>query len=304
MKVYDVHIHSSSVLDSEQLLKQMAEAGVWGGSVFSQHPQCFSGLGRHSAVGRERLSMVLEACKGQEGRLFPVLWIHPDEPDTIDLIAEAAERGIAAFKCICNSFYIGEEKGIRMLEAVARTGKPIFFHSGILWDDSPSSKYNRPLNWEELLDRSSGTIDRLQGLRFSLGHCSWPWYDECIALYGKFLANLRQHPEDNIEMFFDLTPGTPVSYRYDLFRKLLNCGYDVEHNILWGTDCTAEDYNSEWAKKWLGTDNAIMDALNISEGIREHIFQKNYERFLGLPGCEHHVLIPVSSDGRAVSCEQ
>ena len=174
MKVYDVHIHSSSVLDSEQLLKQMAEAGVWGGSVFSQHPQCFSGLGRHSAVGRDRLSMVLEACKGQEGRLVPVLWIHPDEPDTIDLIAEAAERGIAAFKCICNSFYIGEEKGIRMLEAVAGTGKPIFFHSGILWDDSPSSKYNRPLNWEVLLDRSSGTIDRLQGLRFSLGPCSWP----------------------------------------------------------------------------------------------------------------------------------
>ena len=298
MKVYDMHMHTKGLLDGESTLERMGLAGVNGGSVFSLHPRCYTSLGVHDMEGRDRLNLVLESCRNYEEWLFPVLWIHPDEPDLTSLIEEAAQRGIAAFKCICNDFYIGEEKGIRMLEAVAKTGKPIFFHSGILWDDSPSSKYNRPLNWEELLNRSEGTINRIRGLRFSLAHCSWPWYDECIALYGKFLANFRAHPEDDIQMFFDLTPGTPVSYRFDLFRKLLNCGYDVEHNILWGTDCFADDYNDEWARKWLGTDNAIMDQLNISTAIRENIFHKNAERFLGLPGSESHTLTTVGCDGR------
>ena len=299
VKIYDVHVHSNGLLDGQRTLERMARAGVCGGSVFSLHPGCFTALGAHDLDGRARLNMVLESCKGCEGRLFPVLWIHPDEEGLPALIAEAAERGIGAFKCICNDFYIGDEKGVRMLEAVAKTGKPIFFHSGILWDDSPSSKYNRPLNWEELLNRKEGTIDRIRGLRFSLGHCSWPWYDECIALYGKFLANFRAHPEDDLQMFFDLTPGTPASYRFDLLRKLLNCGYDVEHNILWGTDCFAEDYNDEWARTWLGTDNAIMDALNVPSWIRENIFSKNAERFYGLPGAEAHTPATVSCDGRA-----
>ena len=298
MKVFDVHTHRSTALDGDQLLRQMGEAGVCGGCVFSQEPTCYPSLGGEPHDGRTRLDQVLRACEGHRDRLFPVLWIHPDEPDTLELIDEAARRGIAAFKCICNSFFVGEARSIAMLEAVARTGKPIFFHSGILWDDSSSSKYNRPLNWEELLDRAAGNIDRLRGLRFSLAHASWPWYDECIALYGKFLANFRQHPEDDIQMFIDLTPGTPVSYRFDLLRKLLNCGYDVDHNILWGTDCTAEDYNADWARKWLGIDNGIMDELNIPTETRERIFNRNIARFLGLPGCEQHVVVPVGSDGR------
>ena len=299
MKVYDVHVHSNGLVDGKRTLERMARAGVSGGSIFSQHPPFYDSLGAHDKDARPRLKLVLESCRGCEGRLFPVLWIHPDEPDVPEVVAEAADRGIAAFKCICNNFYIGEEKGVAMLEAVAKTGKPIFFHSGILWDDSPSSKYNRPLNWEELLNRSEGTIDRIRGLRFSLGYCSWPWYDECIALYGKFLANFRAHPEDDIQMFFDLTPGTPVSYRFDLLRKLLNCGYDIDHNILWGTDCFCEDYNDEWARKWLGTDNAIMDELNIPARIRENIFHKNAERFYGLPGSEPHVPATVGCDGRS-----
>lgn len=299
MKVIDVHIHSKGLVDGESTLERMNLAGVNGGSVFSLHPRCYPSLGVHDLDGRDRLNLVLESCRNYGDWLFPVLWIHPDEPDLFNLIEEAAQRGIAAFKCICNNFYIGEEKGVRMLEAVAKTGKPIFFHSGILWDDSPSSKFNRPLNWEELLNRREGTIERIRGLRFSMGHCSWPWYDECIALYGKFLADFRAHPEDDIQMFFDLTPGTPASYRFDLFRKLLNCGYDVEYNILWGTDCFAEDYNDEWARKWLGTDNAIMDELNISAEIRENIFHKNAERFYGLPGSEAHVPATVGCDGRS-----
>ena len=120
MKVYDVHVHSNGLLDGRRTLERMARAGVSGGSVFSLHPGFYTSLGAHDTDGRTRLNMVLESCRGCEGRLFPVLWIHPDEEDLSGLIAEAAGRGIAAFKCICNDFCIGDEKGVRMLEAVAK----------------------------------------------------------------------------------------------------------------------------------------------------------------------------------------
>lgn len=294
IKVFDIHTHidvpapdSRKTADGGELLKRMESAGVYGGSVFSEHPESFYGCVNDAHT---RLDNVFKACEGRRDRLFPVFWIHPDLDGLFDLIQEADERGIVAFKCICNNFFIYEDKGVRMLEAVAKTGKPIHFHSGILWDDKPSSQYNRPLNWEPLCT--------IPGLRFALAHCSWPWYDDCIALYGKFLTNHKKHPELDNEMFIDLTPGTPVSYRKEVLTKLLHCGYDVEHNILWGTDCFSSDYNSEWSRKWLNIDNAIMDELYIGEETKEFVFHKNAERFYRLPGYTDYAPKSPTSDGR------
>ena len=66
---------------------------------------------------------------------------------------------------------------------IAKLNVPVIFHTGILWDGRVSSNYNRPLHWESLLP--------ITNLRFSMGHCSWPWVDECIALYGKFLKSVQ-----------------------------------------------------------------------------------------------------------------
>lgn len=300
IRVYDAHIHldrpnyeDKKTADGEQILSRMAEAGIYGGSVISERPEGFWG---NVNDGHTQLENVLSACEGYRDRLFPVLWIHPDQKDLNDLIREADECGIVAFKCICNNFYIYEDKGIKMLEAVAKTGKPILFHSGILWDDSPSAQYNRPLNWEPLCT--------IPNLRFVLAHCSWPWTDECIALFGKFLANHLKHPELNNEMYIDLTPGTPVSYRRDLLTKLLHCGYDVEHNILWGTDNRAYDYNGAWARKWLNIDNALMDELFIDEETRELIFHKNIKRLYRLPHYEEYIPLSPTSDGQQLKASR
>ena len=77
------------------------------------------------------------------------------------------------------------------------------------------------------------------GLRFALAHVSWPWVDECLAVYGKFLNALTRRRELSVEMFIDTTPGTPRIYRQEVLTKLMTIGYDVEHNILFGTDCVA-----------------------------------------------------------------
>ena len=270
MEIFDMHVHAQNTPPApELLLSRLSEAGVYGCSVISNRPPEMT-----AETGSDfdsRLSEILGWTRGNEDRLIPILWIHPDEADLGNKIRRASDAGVAAFKVICNNFYVGENKSMDMLEKIAETGKPVMFHSGILWDGAPSSPYNRPANWEALLE--------LNGLKFSLAHCSWPWIDECIAVYGKFLNALSKGK--TVEMFVDLTPGTPEIYREELFRKLFTVGYDVPNNIMYGTDCRTDNYRTEWTKKWLAIDTALFDKFNIPEKMRQKIFRDNFMRFLG-----------------------
>lgn len=161
---------------------------------------------------------------------------------------------------------------MKVIREIASLGKPIFFHSGILWDGNVSSRYNRPLNWEDLL--------LVPDLKFSMGHCSWPWHDECIALYGKFL-NSRKRGLSTAEMFFDITPGTPAIYREDLLYKLFKIGYDVENNVMFGSDGRAHHY-PESIKRYLEKDQEILSKLGVGEDVWQKIYCDNLMRFLGI----------------------
>lgn len=269
VKIFDMHIHLGYTKPMADIIERMTEAGVYGGCVFSTPPKeakdiCYKDFD-------ERLEEVLSLTAPHKDRLFPILWIHPYEENIMKKIDIAVEKGIDGFKIICNDFYVYDEKCLEILQKIADLGKPVFFHSGILWDGNVSSEYNRPLNWEALL--------RIKGLKFSMGHCSWPWHDECIALYGKFLHSCLHG--DTAEMFLDLTPGTPEIYREDLIKKLFLSGYDTERNILFGTDCSAEDYKSELAKKWLRIDGELMDKFGVSDSARKNIYHNNLMYFLG-----------------------
>ena len=270
MEIFDMHVHAKKTTpEPERLLRELSMAGVSGCTVLSNKPlevSCEEG-----SSCEERMAEIKAWTETHPDRLFPVLWVHPDEEGIVEKIKIAAKTGVMAFKVMCNSFYVGDTKSMDMLAEIARQDKPVIFHSGILWDGRVSSCYNRPANWEALLD--------LDGIRFSLGHCSWPWIDECIALYGKFL-NAEAHGR-RVEMFFDLTPGTPEIYREELLRKLFFVGYDVPNNILYGTDCRTSGYQYEWTKKWLKIDTALFDKFGISEKLRQKIFRDNLFRFLG-----------------------
>ena len=270
MKIFDMHVHAKNTTpEPQRLISQLAEAGIYGCSVISNRPKEMT-----AETGTDfdtRLLEIMSWTRGYEDRLVPILWIHPDEDDILNKIEIAAKAGVAAFKVICNNFYVGENKSMDMLEKIAKLGKPVMFHSGILWNGAPSSEYNRPANWEALIE--------LNGLKFSLAHCSWPWIDECIAVYGKFLNAYSSGK--NVEMFVDLTPGTPEIYREELFNKLFYVGYDVPNNVMYGTDCRADNYRFDWTKKWLAIDSALFDKLDIPEKMREKIFYKNFMRFIG-----------------------
>ena len=134
----------------------------------------------------------------------------------------------------------------------------------------------------------------IPNLRFSMGHCSWPWIDECIALYGKFLNAYSRRPEISSEMFFDITPGTPEIYREELFRKLFTIGYDVVNNIMFGLDNRASGYNYNRARDWLNLDGKIMDELKLSNEIREMLYYENFLRFIGKNKTKVEHIIPIA----------
>ena len=291
MKIFDMHIHARATKETPQLLlSSMEKAGVFGGCVFTNPPLRATPRGTSF---EERLNEALAWERGYEGRIFPVMWIHPYEENIMENLSKAVDAEIAAFKIICYDFYIYEEQPMAVLREIARLGKPVIFHTGILWNGEVSSSYNRPLNFEALLD--------IPNLKFSLGHCSWPWIDECIALYGKFLNALENGK--TAEMFLDITPGTPEIYRRELFEKLFLLGYNVGDNILFGTDCNAFKYSDKWAKRWLEIDRALLDEMGVSLEVREKLYHKNLMRFLGKSDVIVEKEPPVTDDSHAWSAE-
>jgi predicted TIM-barrel fold metal-dependent hydrolase len=268
----DGHIHlQEHAEDYSSFYNQIEQAGASGGVVLSLPP---GPRGRDGGVpGEERISGVVQCAAGHPG-LYPFFWIDPIAENAASEVELAIDAGVKGFKVICSDFFPGDSRALKTYRVIAATGRPVLFHSGILWDGMDSSRYNRPAEFEALID--------VEGLRFSLAHISWPWCDELIAVYGKFLAARGR----KVEMFIDTTPGTPRIYRKEALTKLFTVGYDVEHNVIFGSDCSAPDYNSPWTKEWYIRDSEILDDLGLSENVKTQVFGGNLERFLGISSVE------------------
>ena len=277
MEKFDMHIHTyEQHPDPEKFVAELEKSGFYGGCIFSS-PSDVPEIS-HGISFEARLDELDRWTKGYEGRLFPVIWMHPTEENAIEKVKIAVDRGVAGFKFILHDIYAGDERCLALFREIAKYDKPIFFHSGILWSSIPDevSKYNRPVNWEAML--------KVPGLRFSLGHCSWPWVDECIALYGRLndAKKLFKDGEKPCEMFFDLTPGTPDNYREELFTKLIEVDMDNVNNIMFGCDQWAERYKSSRLDHIYEMDRKILDKLGVSVEVRKRIYHDNLMRFLGI----------------------
>jgi predicted TIM-barrel fold metal-dependent hydrolase len=263
-----VHLGGDTV-DRAGLLLALDAAGVDVCILLSLPPASFAGTG-DSGAG-DRLANLERWCAG-EPRLVPFFWIDPVEPDAVRQVELALQSGVSGFKVIANHFFPGDPRALPVYRAIAAADKPILFHSGILWDGGNSSRYCRPAEFEALL--------AVSGLRFALAHASWPWCDECLAVFGKFEQARGLRP-DTSQMFIDLTPGTPPIYREELLRRVYTIGYDVAESLLWGIDSFVPGYDPAYVHRWLERDRKILDSLGVGEGAREQLFHRNLERFLG-----------------------
>ncbi|MDD3155354.1 MAG: hypothetical protein PHS41_10840, partial [Victivallaceae bacterium] len=176
--MFDSHIHiDNSIVDIAQFKSLLKEAGVNEGIILSLPPENFF-TAREKLSPGARLDNLMLWCDGEEN-FHPFFWLDPIADDAAEQVSAALKRDVCGFKIICDRFYPSDERAMSIFKIIAASGKPILFHSGILWDGKSSSKYNHPIEFECLLD--------VPKLKFALAHASWPWCDELIALYGKIL---------------------------------------------------------------------------------------------------------------------
>lgn len=305
-KIYDAHMHigGSAEPAPEKLLEDLHKAGIYGGSVISIDPE------DPGFTYAERVRNLQQWTQGYENRLFPVAWIHPDEKDVFDKVRELSDMGVVAFKFIPTNYYVYDQRPLEVFSLIEELGKPIIFHSGILYDFSESINVNKPANWECFL--------RFKNIRFSMGHCAHPWSDECLMLYGKFdwikyhtecaakgLPTIyknydwvQQHlihgPESEgtadedsdvigyqvPKLYLDTTPGAHGQFRRDLLTNIYSMSPDCQQ-VFFGSDHYVEDYHPKIVAHWLKEEKELFNSLGASKTFFRRMYQDNYLEFIG-----------------------
>ena len=253
LEIYDCHIHlMPEGKDTPEMFRAKAkESGISGGIIFSMPPETTYLWNREQPMNwKERIAHVLDFCSKLEN-YYPFHWIDPTQADAIEQIEYARNAGIKGFKVLCNRYMPAD--GLNTYRKMAELDMPLLFHSGILWDGGdPSANLNRPGNFECMLD--------VPRIRFALAHVSWPWTDECIALFGKF-ANTHIINKDAAVMYIDSSPGAAEFYREDIFKQLVLNRYGIEDKLLFGIDRSADAYDVRWAKFVIESDRRIFARL-------------------------------------------
>ena len=275
----DCHVHTRmgegymdlANYNPEKFQAQIKESGMDGLAVYSPSPKRYE-----KKSWEERMKAGLEYCKGYDN-LFPFYWINPLDEDALFQVDKAIEMGYVAFKIICFDFYPSDKRCMDVCEKIAQRGKAVMFHSGICWDGRNSANFNKPSNFECLID--------IPKLRFCLAHLSWPWTDECIAVYGKFNNDCyTKTPEMQCEMFIDVTPGTPEVYREEVFRKLILTGYDIDDHLMFGSDRNTDDYTVSFIKNWQSIDDGLYAKYYKGdlEKFKANVYGNNFFKFIGM----------------------
>ena len=263
LEIYDCHIHlMPRGKDGPETFRSKAkESGISGGIIFSMPPASTLVCGEHPMHWKERIVHVLDFCSKLEN-FYPFLRIDPTEDDAVEQVEYAKNAGIKGFKVLCNRYMPAE--GLTAYRKMAELDMPLLFHSGILWDGGEkSTNLNRPDNFECMLE--------VPRIRFALAHVSWPWTDECIALFGKF-ANTHIVNKDAAVMYVDSSPGAADFYREDIFRNFVLNRYGIEDKLMFGVDGLANAYDVRRTKHVIETDRKIFDRLQEQYG--------NYEGYM------------------------
>ncbi len=180
------------------------------------------------------------------------------------------EKGLKGVKMIPNHWYPADDGPQACFAKINEYGKPMLFHTGILWGTSDTSQHCRPAFFEIML--------HYPNIRFAMAHLSWPWTDECFAVCGKFRAAGGYKPE-NWRSYADMTCGAPRMWKVEAMRKGLY--YMGDKQFVYGSDCfNAED--PEQLKGTLAMDEEILRECGCSAESMHRIFVTNAERWLGL----------------------
>jgi predicted TIM-barrel fold metal-dependent hydrolase len=281
----DCHVHSRGDESADQVLKAMDGAGVSKAIIMSPYPgeridhaPTKEGDFSYAEVNgelQERSTRFISKLQAEAPeRIVAFAWIEPRLKDAVKNVEDAITRyECRGIKMIPDHWYPYEPRFFALYGKVQELRVPILFHSGILYGFKDSSRFCRPCNYEALVN--------FPQVKFALAHISWPWTDECIALYGRFQANLDSgyYADDRakeVQMFMDTTPGTPSFYRREAFRRALSFG--AEDALIFGSDSSATNLSGAAATAEM--DKGIFRELGYSAETIRKAQSANFERYL------------------------
>ncbi len=292
--VIDVHVHSLGSESIDQIVRGMDEAGLEKVVIFSPYPAAIPtnrifprvrpGIVRHleftypevdSEKQRRAIEFVSRLQREAPDRIIAFVFLEPRLKNAVEILEWAVtSKEIRGVKMIPDHWYPYDEFLYPIYRKIEELGVPVIFHCGIEFEFKDSSRFAKPVNYEVLIN--------FPRLRFALAHICWPWVDECIAVWGRFRAALDEIEGmgNEVQMYIDITPGTPLMYRKEVLQKLL--AYGAEDYILFGTDCLAENLG-ECGKKHIERDKTILEQLiGAHRETIEKIMHRNATRFLKL----------------------
>jgi len=237
MKIWDCHVHSYGGSERpDDVLQAMDAAGLTRITLFSQHPGQIRELCPPPAAAdcRAAIDHVAGLQAADPDRIYGMFWADPRTEGVLDLLDYAlVDKGLHGVKMIPNHWSASDDFMTPIYERMRELGKPLHFHSGILYAFGDSSRFCRPVLYETLIN--------YPGLKFALAHISWPWTDECLAVFGhsRSLAATRG---DSSGMWIDCSRGTPDAWREEALRKAVifaGC-----NRLMYGTDTAPQGLTS------------------------------------------------------------
>ena len=215
----DCHIHCRADADGDDVLKAMDAQGMEKAVLIAPH------MTESNDEAVESIRIISDICAPDPARLIGFAWIEPTLSGAVDHVQMAADKGLPGVKMIPDHWYPYEERFFPVYEKIQELRRPMLFHSGILFGNMDSSRFCRPVFYEAMV--------HFPKIKFALAHISWPWTDECIAVAGRMRAAVGYRTEP-MQMYIDVTRGTPDFYRLDALDKALK--YVGPSRLIYGSD--------------------------------------------------------------------
>jgi predicted TIM-barrel fold metal-dependent hydrolase len=233
--IIDCHVHSRGTEKTDDILRAMDQADIDKMCLFSPYASAteLDGRGPYGA-DEEGMKGAVEwlgkVVAQAPDRIIGFAWIDAQWASAVQTLERAVDLGIRGVKSIPNHWYPTDDCALKLFAKMEELGVPGIFHSGILFAFADGSRFCRPVFYEALIN--------YPGVKFALSHISWPWVDECLAVAGRFRAATR-HSDTDMQMFIDLTPGTPRIWRAEALRKAMV--YLGDQSLIHGSDTYPAD---------------------------------------------------------------
>jgi predicted TIM-barrel fold metal-dependent hydrolase len=247
--IIDCHVHSLGNETADEIVKEMDRVGIDKAVVLATYPgreeksepvkyMDFSFREVNDELQRESTKFVSKLQADAPDRIIAFAWIEPRLKNAV----RNAEEAVTKYECrgikmMPDHYFPYEPAFFPVYEKIQELEVPITFHSGILGDNKDSSRFCQPVFYEVLLN--------FPNLKFALAHVGWPWIDECVGICDRLKSRLWNVKEEEklekMQMYIDITPGTPNFYRKIAFQRFLDMG--LEDYVIFGTDCPASNFS-------------------------------------------------------------